>query len=142
MAGFGEADVVLAIGYDLVEHSPEHWNPKRDKKIICIDSVPAEIDANFIPEVELVGDIYNVLTRLGEECRHVPHQGGLDQAARRGAGPLRAGEGRRRLPGPAAARAVGDPPGARPRRHPDLGRRACTSSGSGGCSRRTSRTRC
>jgi acetolactate synthase-1/2/3 large subunit len=76
MAGFGEADVVLAIGYDLVEHSPEHWNPKRDKKIICIDSVPAETDANFIPEVELVGDIYNVLTRLGEECRHVPHQGG------------------------------------------------------------------
>jgi acetolactate synthase-1/2/3 large subunit len=76
MAGFGDADVVLAIGYDLVEHSPEHWNPKRDKQIICIDSVPAEIDANFIPEVELVGDIYNVLTRLGEECRHVPHQGG------------------------------------------------------------------
>jgi acetolactate synthase-1/2/3 large subunit len=76
MAGFGEADVVLAIGYDLVEHSPEHWNPDRDKTIICIDSVPAETDANFIPEVELVGDIYNVLTRLSEECRHVPHQGG------------------------------------------------------------------
>ena len=76
MAGFGEADVVLAIGYDLVEHSPQHWNPKRDKKIICIDSVPAETDAYFIPEVELVGDIYNVLTRLGEECRHVPHPGG------------------------------------------------------------------
>jgi acetolactate synthase-1/2/3 large subunit len=76
MAGFGEADVVLAIGYDLVEHSPEHWNPGRDKTIICIDSVPAETDANFIPEVELVGDIYNVLTRLGEECRHVPQSAG------------------------------------------------------------------
>src|SRR3712207_5311844 len=75
MAGFADADVVLAIGYDLVEHSPEHWNPKRDKKIICIDSVPAETDANFIPEVELVGDIYNVLTRLGEECRDVPYAG-------------------------------------------------------------------
>jgi acetolactate synthase-1/2/3 large subunit len=76
MAGFDEADVVVAIGYDLVEHSPEHWNPKRDKKIVCIDSVPAEIDANFVPEVELVGDLYNVLARLGEECRHVPHGGG------------------------------------------------------------------
>ncbi|HEY1358182.1 MAG TPA: acetolactate synthase large subunit [Thermoleophilaceae bacterium] len=76
MAGFEEADVVLAIGYDLVEHSPEHWNPNRDKKIICIDSVPAETDAFFIPEVELVGDLYHILTRLGEECRHVPHQGG------------------------------------------------------------------
>jgi acetolactate synthase-1/2/3 large subunit len=76
MAGFDEADVVLAIGYDLVEHSPEHWNPDRDKTVICIDSVPAETDANFMPEVELIGDIYNILTRLGEECRHVPHQGG------------------------------------------------------------------
>src|SRR5919205_2298386 len=76
MAGFDDADVVLAIGYDLVEHSPEHWNPGRDKKIVCIDSVPAEIDEYFIPEVELTGDIYHVLTRLGEECRHVPHQGG------------------------------------------------------------------
>src|ERR687895_48600 len=76
MAGFGDADVVLAIGYDLVEHSPEHWTPDRDKTIICIASVPAETDANFVPEVELVGDIYHVLARLGEECRHVPHQGG------------------------------------------------------------------
>jgi acetolactate synthase-1/2/3 large subunit len=76
MAGFDDADVVLAIGYDLVEHSPEHWNPGRDKKIVCIDSVPAEIDEYFMPEVELVGDLYHILARLGEECRHVPHQGG------------------------------------------------------------------
>ena len=79
MAGFDDADVVLAIGYDLVEHSPEHWNPKRDKKIICVDSLPAEIDEYFIPEVELVGDIYHILARLGEECRHVPHQGGSER---------------------------------------------------------------
>ena len=123
MAGFDEADVVLAIGYDLVEHSPEHWNPGRDKKVICIDSVPAETDAFFMPEVELIGDIYSILTRLGEECRHVPHQA-APSGARRGARPLRAGEGRRRVPGAAAARAVGDTPGARPRRRPDLGRGA------------------
>ncbi len=76
MAGFDEADLVLAIGYDLVEHSPEHWNPNGDKKIICIDSLPSEIDEFFVPEVELIGDIYHVLARLGEECRHVPHSGG------------------------------------------------------------------
>jgi acetolactate synthase-1/2/3 large subunit len=76
MAGFEDADVVIAIGFDLVEHAPEHWNPDRDKKIVCIDSVPAEIDEFFIPEVELVGDIYHILSRLGEECRHVPHSGG------------------------------------------------------------------
>jgi acetolactate synthase-1/2/3 large subunit len=76
MAGFEDADVVLAIGFDLVEHAPKHWNSGREKKIICIDSLPAEIDEYFIPEVELIGDIYHVLSRLGEECRHVPHSGG------------------------------------------------------------------
>src|SRR5947208_4713835 len=76
MAGFEEADVVIAIGDDLVEQSPETWNPSRDKTIICIDSLPAEIDEFFVPEVELVGDIYHVLSRLSEECRHVPHSGG------------------------------------------------------------------
>ena len=76
MAGFDDADLVLAIGYDLVEQSPETWNPQRDKRVICIDSEPAETDGYFMPEVELVGDIYHVLARLGEECRHVPHHGG------------------------------------------------------------------
>jgi acetolactate synthase-1/2/3 large subunit len=76
MAGFEDADVVIAIGYDLVEQSPQTWNPSRDKTIVCIDSLPAEIDEYFVPEVELVGDIYHVLSRLGEECRHVPHSGG------------------------------------------------------------------
>jgi acetolactate synthase I/II/III large subunit len=68
MAGFDDADLVIAIGYDLVEHSPKHWNPRRDKQIIVIDSVAAEIDEYFIPDVELVGDIANVLARLAAQC--------------------------------------------------------------------------
>ena len=76
LAGFDDADVVIAIGYDLVEHAPKHWNPRRDKKIVVVDSEPAEIDEFFTPEVELVGDLYHVLTRLAEECRDVPHSGG------------------------------------------------------------------
>jgi acetolactate synthase I/II/III large subunit len=76
LAGFEDADVVIAIGYDLVEHAPKYWNPRRDKKIVVVDSEAAEIDEFFTPEVELVGDIYHVLTRLAEECRDVPHSGG------------------------------------------------------------------
>jgi acetolactate synthase-1/2/3 large subunit len=68
MAGFEDADVVIAIGYDLVEHSPKHWNPNADKRIIVIDSVAAEIDEHFIPEVELIGDIAHVLSRLAAGC--------------------------------------------------------------------------
>jgi acetolactate synthase-1/2/3 large subunit len=68
MAGFGDADVVIAVGYDLVEHAPEHWNPRGDKRIVLIDTVAAEVDEFFIPEVELVGDIAHVLARLAAGC--------------------------------------------------------------------------
>ena len=64
MAGFEDADLVITVGYDLVEHSPKHWNPNRDKQIIVIDSVAAEIDEFFIPEVELIGDVAHILARL------------------------------------------------------------------------------
>ncbi len=68
MAGFDDADVVIAVGYDLVEHAPEHWNPDGTKRIVMIDTVAAEIDEFFIPEVELVGDIAHVLARLAAGC--------------------------------------------------------------------------
>jgi len=68
LAGFEDADVVIAVGYDLVEHKPEHWNPHANKKIVVIDTVAAEIDEFFIPEVELIGDIASVLARLAAGC--------------------------------------------------------------------------
>jgi acetolactate synthase-1/2/3 large subunit len=68
MAGFEDADVVIAVGYDLVEHAPKYWNPDRDKRIIVIDTVAAEIDAEYVPEVELIGDIKQVLSRLATGC--------------------------------------------------------------------------
>jgi len=71
LAGFEDADVVIAVGYDLVEHAPEHWNPRRDKTIVVVDSVPAEIDAYFTPAVELLGDLYHVLQRLAVQCAEV-----------------------------------------------------------------------
>jgi acetolactate synthase I/II/III large subunit len=69
MAGFEDADVVIAVGYDLVEHPPALWNPRAKKRIVCIDSLPAEIDEEFMPEVELVGDVYAILLRLAQDCR-------------------------------------------------------------------------
>ena len=68
LAGFEDADVVISVGYDLVEHKPEHWNPRADKKIVVIDTVAAEIDEFFMPEVELIGDIAHVLARLAAGC--------------------------------------------------------------------------
>jgi acetolactate synthase-1/2/3 large subunit len=69
LAGFEDADVVITVGYDLVEHAPANWNPDGTKKIVCVDSVPPEVDAHFVTAVELVGDLYHILSRLTEELR-------------------------------------------------------------------------
>jgi acetolactate synthase I/II/III large subunit len=74
LAGFEEADVVITVGYDLVEHAPVNWNPKRDKKIVCIDTVASEVDEYFMTEIDLVGDLYHILHRLTEELRLYPHE--------------------------------------------------------------------
>jgi acetolactate synthase-1/2/3 large subunit len=76
MAGFDDADLVIAVGYDLVEHSPALWNPNRDRRIICVDSVPAETDEHFIPEVELIGHPERTLSRLTEETKEATGGGG------------------------------------------------------------------
>ncbi len=61
------ADVVIAIGVDLVEYSPKNWNSKFDKKIIHIDFTPAEVYTYYRPTVEIVSDIeYAVDSILNE----------------------------------------------------------------------------
>lgn len=73
MAGFDRADVVLCVGFDLVEHDPALWNPDADKQLIVIDTVPAETDAHLQPDAELVGDLYHILGRLTAELRDTAH---------------------------------------------------------------------
>jgi acetolactate synthase-1/2/3 large subunit len=52
------------VGYDLVEYGPSRWNPEGRKRIVHIDTQPAEVDAAYRPEIELVGDIEGTLRRL------------------------------------------------------------------------------
>ena len=58
------ADVVVCVGYDLVEWSPELWNPRGEKRVVHIDSRPAEIDASYIIATEVVGEICDSLEAL------------------------------------------------------------------------------
>ena len=62
---FGRADLVICVGYDMVEWAPSAWNPAGDRRIICIDTVTPEIDAHDVPEVELVGDLTHIIAQLG-----------------------------------------------------------------------------
>lgn len=62
--GLVPADLIIAVGYDLVEYAPKFWNPDRNKKIIHIDTQPAEVDAYYNVQVGLIGGISGSLERL------------------------------------------------------------------------------
>ncbi|OMC48846.1 acetolactate synthase large subunit [Mycobacterium sp. IS-1264] len=64
--GFDNADVVIAVGYELQEFDPVRINPKADKKIIHIHRFPAEVDAHYSVDVGIVGDISASLDALRE----------------------------------------------------------------------------
>jgi acetolactate synthase-1/2/3 large subunit len=84
LSGFDRANLVVAVGYDPVEYGPALWNPNRTHRIVHIDTQPAEVDAAYRPEVELIGDIDGSLRRLLAEVQ--PRGiGGRDATARHAA---------------------------------------------------------
>ncbi|HEV3339787.1 MAG TPA: acetolactate synthase AlsS [Pirellulales bacterium] len=62
------ADVVVAVGYDPVEYEPGLWNRGRERPIVHIDAVYADIDKDYRAQVELTGDLAGT---LGELAAHV-----------------------------------------------------------------------
>jgi acetolactate synthase I/II/III large subunit len=65
--GFDRADVVVAVGYDLVEYAPSQWNPARDKQIVHVHRTVAEVDANYTLAVGLQGSIGETLDEIAAE---------------------------------------------------------------------------
>ena len=63
---FDDSDVVIAVGYDLVEYSPAAWNRTPGKKIIHLDFTPAEVDRNFPVAVDIVSDLADALWQINE----------------------------------------------------------------------------
>ena len=67
------ADVVVCVGYDMVEYHPEQWNPAGDKTIIHIDALPAEVDEHYTVASGVLGDISMALAGIGALA--APHRG-------------------------------------------------------------------
>jgi acetolactate synthase-1/2/3 large subunit len=59
-----DSDLILTVGYDMAEYPPRLWNVGREKPNIHVDFTPAEIDAHYHPDVELIGDIAHSLDLL------------------------------------------------------------------------------
>lgn len=62
-----DADLIVAIGYDLVEFSPFRWNQDNNAKIVHISTTPAHINKYYQCDVEVIGDISDALNRIVDE---------------------------------------------------------------------------
>lgn len=67
--GFNHADTIICVGYDLVEYHPYLWHPTKDRTIVHIDSLPAEVDAHYPICVGVVGDIRHSLDRIAQKLK-------------------------------------------------------------------------
>jgi acetolactate synthase-1/2/3 large subunit len=78
---FDRSDLIIAVGYDLIEYSPKKWNPDGKLPIIHIGMTPAEIDSSYAPVVEVVGDItdslIDILKRADRQNKPTPVTAGL-----------------------------------------------------------------
>jgi len=63
---FESADLVITVGYDMVEWHPSRWNVGRSKHVLHIDFEPAEVDGFYQPNVEVVGDVAAALWAINE----------------------------------------------------------------------------
>ena len=63
------ADLVIAVGYDLVEYAPTKWNPKADHKILHIDAHTAQVNKLYQPNASVVGDIPHSFEKLITFCQ-------------------------------------------------------------------------
>lgn len=79
--GFDEADVLIAVGYELQEFDPVKVNPAADKKIIHIHQFPAEVDDHYPVAVGVQGDISRSLRALADSVHRRFDAAGPDRPA-------------------------------------------------------------
>ncbi len=63
---FEQADVVICIGYDMVEFQSRPWNPNKNLKIVHVSALPAEVDEYYPVAVEVQGYVKSALRTIGD----------------------------------------------------------------------------
>lgn len=61
-----QSDLVITLGYDAIEYEPRNWNKENNLNIVALDTTPVQIDNNFVPQRQLVGDLAQSLRLLIE----------------------------------------------------------------------------
>ena len=77
--GFDRADVIICVGYDMIEYHPYLWHPEKHAQLLHIDETSAEVDEHYILAAGVIGDVGESLQRIGELTRpqHEPELGTL-----------------------------------------------------------------
>ena len=63
------ADLIITLGFDMVEYHPSLWNPNGEKPIVHADFLPAEIDEAYHPKYEIIGDLAHTLWMFNERVK-------------------------------------------------------------------------
>jgi acetolactate synthase I/II/III large subunit len=105
--GFDQADVIVAVGYELQEFNPVRINPSGTTKIIHVHRFPAEVDAHYDVAVGLSSDISHSLDALADAVVDRPATAGGERIRELLAAELARGQQDDRFP-LAPARIVAD----------------------------------
>jgi len=73
------ADVVVAVGFNPIEYEPGLWNRYKNRDLIHVDVVPADIDKDYQPQLELTGNIASTIEALATQLdgRQLPANAAL-----------------------------------------------------------------
>ena len=64
--GFDRADVIICIGFDMVEYHPYLWNKDKTSQIIHVNELPAEVDEYYSVNVGVIGNIGDAMRHFAE----------------------------------------------------------------------------
>ena len=64
-----QSDLVITIGYDAIEYEPRNWNKENVLNIVALDTTHVQIDNNFVPQRQLIGDLAQSLSILTDNIK-------------------------------------------------------------------------
>ena len=73
------SDLVICLGYDLVEYHPRLWNKDKGRRVLHVDFLPAEVDEFYHPDVEVTGDLAHTLWMMNRRAEAEPIRFDLPQ---------------------------------------------------------------
>ena len=83
---FAQADLVICVGYEQIEWAPTAWNIGKSKKIIHLHTNVGDVNAAYIPSLEIVGaSISSMIDALNQQIspalqRHEPYYAPIQKA--------------------------------------------------------------